>query len=210
MQLKKTIIFHTLIATIALAILASYFSSQQTEKTIIAVITLVSILHYYSTQISIKQAKTKSRETKSKQTANVIFAAYLVAFLLSLFLQQLNLFVSAIGIILIVSGTLAYSRTIMELKEFFSTDIEIKQKHKLITTGAFAIVRNPAYLSSAIFYIGMALAANSLACIAIFLIGFLPWYAWRIMLEEKMLSREFGKEFEKYKKRVPMLLPKLF
>jgi protein-S-isoprenylcysteine O-methyltransferase Ste14 len=71
-------------------------------------------------------------------------------------------------------------------------------------------VRHPAYSGSLLFSFGLVLLANSLIALAIFILFFIPWLAWRIRREEKALAEEFGKQFLDYKERTKLLVPKVF
>lgn len=81
--------------------------------------------------------------------------------------------------------------------------------HELITTGPYAVVRNPIYLGM----FGMLLATglvysrwwNFLAAIVFFLIG----NRIRIRAEEAILRETFGSQFNDYARRVPAFLPRL-
>lgn len=157
-----------------------------------------------------EQLPAKEKETLSRAMTLPVFLAFMLFFFADLYTQNLNLAVSAVGIALTLIGSFYYAKSVRGLGEFFSTNIEIKHWHKLITTGSFGFVRHPLYLCAIAIYAGISLTANSLACAALLVLFFLPWTAWRIRLEEKMLAREFGKEFQEYKKAVPAVIPKLF
>ena len=77
----------------------------------------------------------------------------------------------------------------------------------LQTTGMHSAVRHPLYLGTLIFLAGTTLfwpmQKNILAFIIIFFYTLTG--AW---LEEKKLVKIFGSDYEKYQKKVPMLLPR--
>jgi len=80
-------------------------------------------------------------------------------------------------------------------------------KGKLVTTGAYGIVRNPVY-SSATFFILPAVTLITLTwtycVVSIFLyIGVMIF----IGKEEKQLTMVFGKEYEEYTAKVHRLIP---
>ena len=80
-------------------------------------------------------------------------------------------------------------------------------KGKLVTTGAYGVVRNPIY-SSVTFFILPAVAFLTLTWVYLVVSFFL--YAGVIMFigtEEKQLTNAFGKEYEAYMARVDRLVP---
>src|SRR5215204_778655 len=68
---------------------------------------------------------------------------------------------------------------------------------RLTTAGPFGYSRNPAYLSLAMIYAGIAVLRNSLWAIL-----FLPLVLYVIGREERYLERTFGEEYLAYRRRV--------
>jgi len=82
-----------------------------------------------------------------------------------------------------------------------------RAESKLITGGIYARTRNPLYLAVTILLLGwcVALRLTPLAFLTvIFFIHFLFVAKW----EEKELQSRFGREYENYTKRVPLLVPR--
>jgi len=85
---------------------------------------------------------------------------------------------------------------------------ETHRTEKIVTTGVYSIVRHPQYLGGLLAHLGISLLLSalysllftSLMLVLIYLIS---------KKEEQELIREFGKEYERYKKKVPMLIPRL-
>ncbi|WP_430734999.1 methyltransferase family protein [Halodesulfovibrio aestuarii] len=71
---------------------------------------------------------------------------------------------------------------------------------KLISFGIYTITRNPMYLGSVIFFVGLALVFSSLwlAGSAVMIWCYLQWYV--IPKEEAYMLRKFGDEYALYKK----------
>jgi protein-S-isoprenylcysteine O-methyltransferase Ste14 len=91
------------------------------------------------------------------------------------------------------------------------TTLRVAETHrtdKIVTTGVYSIVRHPQYLGGLLAHVGISfllsawysLLSTPLMVVLIFLIS---------KKEEEELIREFGKEYEDYKKKVPMLIPRL-
>ena len=83
-----------------------------------------------------------------------------------------------------------------------------RAESKLVTDGLYARTRNPLYLAATILLLGwcVALRLTPLAFLSvIFFVHFLFVAKW----EEKELQARFGQEYEDYRKRVPLLVPRL-
>ena len=109
-------------------------------------------------------------------------------------------FIKPIGYILLVPGLLLWGSAVIQLMMGFS-------QGKLVTTGAYGVVRNPIY-SSVTFFILPAVALMTLTwvyfAVSVFLyVGVMIF----IGTEEKQLTTAFGKEYEDYLARVDRLIP---
>jgi protein-S-isoprenylcysteine O-methyltransferase Ste14 len=105
-----------------------------------------------------------------------------------------------LGILFIIfSGLLAAKG----LKTVFG---EKREKPRVITTGVFSIVRHPIYLASILFYFGMIMFSVSFLAIVV-LVFIKLFYHYISKYEEKLLITKFGKEYQDYMKKVPMLIP---
>ena len=82
--------------------------------------------------------------------------------------------------------------------------------HELISTGPYAIVRNPIYLAMLGMYVASALAVARLPAAIAGLVVFLAGTAIRIRTEENLLRANFGVVFNDYARRVPAFFPRVF
>jgi protein-S-isoprenylcysteine O-methyltransferase Ste14 len=76
-----------------------------------------------------------------------------------------------------------------------------KQKTKLVTTGLFAVTRNPVYLGLNASLIGVFLLLPSVGFL-VALVFFLITNHYRVIEEEEFLLKTFGNQYEEYKARV--------
>jgi protein-S-isoprenylcysteine O-methyltransferase Ste14 len=85
---------------------------------------------------------------------------------------------------------------------------ETHKTNKIVTTGVYSIVRHPQYLGGLLAHVGISfllsawysLLSTPLMVLLVYIIS---------RKEEKELIREFGKEYEDYTEKVPMLTPRL-
>jgi protein-S-isoprenylcysteine O-methyltransferase Ste14 len=97
---------------------------------------------------------------------------------------------SIVGNILIIVAMWMVYRVFKE-NSYGSATVEITQDQKVISTGPYAIVRNPMYSSAAVYFIGMSLALGSywsLIPAALMILGFV----WRLFDEEKFLAQSLA------------------
>jgi protein-S-isoprenylcysteine O-methyltransferase Ste14 len=109
-------------------------------------------------------------------------------------------FIQPLGYILLAPGLILWGTAVVQLLAGFS-------KGKLVTTGAYGVVRNPIY-SSVTFFILPAVALLTLIWVyfvpSVFLyMGVMIF----IGVEEKQLTEAFGKAYEDYMARVDRLIP---
>jgi len=94
---------------------------------------------------------------------------------------------SPAGDLLILAGMWMVYRVFKE-NSFGSATVEIATDQRVISTGPYAIVRNPMYASAAVYFIGTSLALGSywgLIPSVLTILGLV----WRLFDEEKFLSR---------------------
>ncbi len=85
---------------------------------------------------------------------------------------------------------------------------ETHRPKEVIKTGIYSKIRHPQYFGAILAHIGISFLLSSLYSmlstpIVVFVIYLFSWK------EEKELVREFGKEYEDYKKTVSMLIPRV-
>jgi protein-S-isoprenylcysteine O-methyltransferase Ste14 len=83
---------------------------------------------------------------------------------------------------------------------FTSATIEVAEGQRVIATGPYAIVRHPMYASAVLYLIGTPLALGSYrGLLALALL--LPFLLWRLVDEERLLTRDLP-GYADYQKRV--------
>ena len=92
------------------------------------------------------------------------------------------------------------------VKETTLTTAETHRTKKIVTSGVYSFVRHPQYLGGLLAHIGVSfflsveysLLLTPLVTVLLLLIS---------KKEEEELTREFGSEYEDYKRKVPMFIP---
>jgi protein-S-isoprenylcysteine O-methyltransferase Ste14 len=124
---------------------------------------------------------------------------------------QTRVWVLVIGSLLYFPGMLfaLWGRLALGKNYFVSTGFgaQLFEGHQLVTSGPFAIVRNPMYSGFIVAAIGALLIYSTwmtliFACLS-------PLTSLRARREEVALSAEFGEQWTQYCKRVPAFFPRL-
>ncbi len=115
-----------------------------------------------------------------------------------------NYFFFAIGSFCVIFATAWHIRAKFNIGLLWSDDIEIKEKHPLQTTGAYALARHPMYASLLLWSWGCSFVmANAVTMILVSAL-FLPLMYRRAKAEENLLL-EKNRDYSLYQKNVHML-----
>lgn len=130
----------------------------------------------------------------------------IAAILIHLYLPQIAALpesirsIKSMGYLLLLLGLVLWGTAVIQLLTGFP-------KGKLVTTGAYGVVRNPIY-ASATFFLLPAVALLTLTWV--YLVASVFLYVGVMIFigeEEKQLTKVFGKEYEDYLARVDRLVP---
>ena len=110
-------------------------------------------------------------------------------------------------VVLAVPGLLSF--LIHIVVEGHGTPAPFAAPRRLVTGGWFARVRNPGYLSLLIAIVGEGLVFGSLAVLVYAAAVALIAHLFVVLHEEPSLRRQFGADYERYRREVPRWLPRL-
>lgn len=111
------------------------------------------------------------------------------------------------GIILYSSGLWLFRKTHKELGKNWSITLEIRDKHKLVDSGPYALVRHPMYSSFLLLALGqMLLLPNWIVGLA-GLLGFSALFFFRVGKEERMMLETFGSDYGNYMAKTKRIIP---
>lgn len=112
------------------------------------------------------------------------------------------------GFALVIVGLALLTWAHQTLSASFSGNLEIREQHKLVTTGPYQWVRHPIYSAIFLWSAGLALITAN------WFIGLIPltfalFFILRVPLEEKMMVEAFGNEYRAYMNRTGRVIPRL-
>ena len=87
-------------------------------------------------------------------------------------------------------------------------NIEISPKtENLVVSGPYKNTRNPMLFGTFLIYLAFALYINSITSIVLVIAIFVFMLTVVVKMEEKRLFKDFGNQYEEYRKKVPMFIP---
>jgi protein-S-isoprenylcysteine O-methyltransferase Ste14 len=114
-----------------------------------------------------------------------------------------------VGLALFALGALLGAWAMRTLSGFYTMRLNVTSGQMLVTTGPYAVVRNPGYLGNILALLGTSFALSSLVGIFLTLVAVVG-LAIRIRREERMLLAEFGDRFRAYAQHTHRLVPLIY
>lgn len=108
---------------------------------------------------------------------------------------------------LMVVGLAVRTWAVFTLGRFFTWHVTVQEGQKVIRSGPYRYVRHPSYLGALLAYFFGTTFFHSWASMCLAAIALPAAFFRRIKLEEAVLKRSLGQEYEKYCKEVPALIP---
>ncbi|MHC4934204.1 MAG: methyltransferase family protein, partial [Planctomycetota bacterium] len=113
------------------------------------------------------------------------------------------------GTVLALTGVAIRLQAIRWLGQNFSYVVTVGERHRLVTSGPYRLVRHPAYTGLILYFTGVALTLSDLWMLIIIVGAVAIAVTRRVRREERWLGEEFGAEYEEYRKRTTRFLPHL-
>ena len=106
------------------------------------------------------------------------------------------------GIVVEALGVLIFVMSVLEMKDNWRAGVQKEEKTDLVTTGIYAVSRNPAFLGFELMYLGILLAFFNHFLLIATLFAVLLFHLQIVNVEEDFLIEAFGEEYLTYKKKV--------
>jgi protein-S-isoprenylcysteine O-methyltransferase len=116
---------------------------------------------------------------------------------------------SWIGLAILTVGIGLQGAAMLELRGAYTSRLGVRKGQRLVKTGPYRFVRHPGYLGFILSILGSGLALSSIIGI-LCVVPVTLFLFWRIRYEERMLVKEFGKEYNQYMKETKQLVPFVF
>ena len=157
-----------------------------------------------------KRPKTYLQKIPPNVAAIVFIATILAIFNLGVFSDEIktgNFEIRVVGLLLFVLFSWAQVFSFKSLGEFYSQDILIFKKHKLITEGPYSFMRHPQYVSQLLSDLGAGFALMGYIVIPLVVLIQIPLFILRAKAEDKLLQSHFKESYTDYKKKSGFFIP---
>jgi protein-S-isoprenylcysteine O-methyltransferase Ste14 len=112
-----------------------------------------------------------------------------------------------VGCLVLLLGITIRLAAFATLRKQFTETVSILEKHELVDTGIYGIIRHPAYLGHLMSLLGIGLILGNWVSLAILVVLPLAGILYRIHVEERALLSHFGPAYQEYAGRTKRLLP---
>lgn len=137
----------------------------------------------------------------------MVFYASPLEYIFRIKILPQSIWLQIVGLILIAASMLLFGWARTTLRGLYSGRVRVKADHTLVQHGPYRIVRHPAYAAYIIMSLGIAIGYSSLIGLLAVPILLLPALIYRINVEEKILSAEFGDQYNRYIQNTKRLIP---
>jgi protein-S-isoprenylcysteine O-methyltransferase Ste14 len=166
----------------------------------------------------IRRARIESRQSGSKDRGSVkvmtaaMSTALVLAFPLAFvdawaFSQSRHSEIFALGILVIVLGSLLRRYCWRTLGEYFTGDVQARAGQPVIRTGPYKLVRHPSYTGGILMNVGVGLALCSWLSVALLTVTALGTYVYRVRIEEHALLETLGEPYRDYMRECRRFIP---
>jgi protein-S-isoprenylcysteine O-methyltransferase Ste14 len=115
-----------------------------------------------------------------------------------------------VGLSVILLGMILRFVSIVQLGRLFTVVVTIRKDHRIKKDGLYSILRHPSYAGSLLSFLGFGLSLNNWLGLAISFIPVFAVFIYRMNVEEKMLTEQFGEEYTEYMKHTSRIIPWIY
>ena len=112
-----------------------------------------------------------------------------------------------IGVIILVIGMIFRFVAIIQLGRFFTVNVTIRTGHQLVQSGLYKYLRHPSYSGSLLSFLGFGISLNNWLSLAIVILPTFFAFIYRMKIEEKVLTEQFGKQYQDYINSTKRIIP---
>jgi protein-S-isoprenylcysteine O-methyltransferase Ste14 len=111
------------------------------------------------------------------------------------------------GVVLGLASLGFWTWTHVALGPLWSAQLQLREGHRLVTSGPYARIRHPMYTAIFGWMAGLALVSANWALV-VGVAGTIAFWAARVPREEQMMLEQFGDEYREYMKRTGRYFPR--
>ncbi len=197
-----------------------FFGSERgiMDAKIVIIITVSYLYGFFEVFLNLRQRnKNRATATSDKGSLWLLYGLITVGYALSFAIGATktgriypwNTFF-AIGMTLFAIGFMVRIYSILTLKQYFTYSVAKVENHKIIDTGLYSFIRHPGYLGQLIIFVGISISISNWLSIVLMMIPVTVGYLYRIKVEEKFMTDQFGEDYQKYQERTKKIIPMLY
>lgn len=111
------------------------------------------------------------------------------------------------GMAIIVAASLLRRHCFKQLGDSFTGNVRASADQKVVTTGAYSILRHPSYTAGILMNVGIGVALGSWASTLLLGVAGFATYAYRIRVEERTLADVIGEPYREFMRTRKRLIP---
>jgi hypothetical protein len=157
------------------------------------------------------------KQAADKNSLLIIWSQIIVSIIISIFVSANTDFsiadenwFSLFGLAIMLFGIGFRLLAIKQLGHFFTVDVTIRENHQLLQTGFYKYLRHPSYTGSLLTFLGFGITLNNWLSLVIAFLPTVITMLYRIRIEEKVLTEEFGKSYLVYCSKTKRLIPFMY
>ncbi len=179
----------------------------------------LSIIFFFSEFILMlsKRSKKKGKKYRDDKKSLLIFWVTIpFSLILGFFTayygkwEAVNQLLAVIGGFFVLGGMCIRWIAILQLRHAFTVDVSVSTEQRLKTDGLYKYIRHPSYSGLLFICFGLGMGMNSIISLIVTVLPVFAAVLYRIHIEEKILTKAFGRQYEDYKERTDKLLPKVY
>lgn len=114
------------------------------------------------------------------------------------------------GLAVLVAGSLLRRHCWRMLGASFTGDVQAHTDQRVVTAGAYALLRHPSYTAGILMNTGLGLALGSWGSAVLLLAASVAVYQYRIVVEERALLAQIGEPYRDFMRTRKRLVPYIY
>lgn len=124
--------------------------------------------------------------------------------------RSLDLAVFLAGVALVTAGSLLRRHCWRLLGASFTGDVRARAGQRIVTSGAYTLLRHPSYTAGILMNAGVGLALGGWASAALLVASSVAVYLYRMGVEERALLEAVGEPYREFMRTRKRLIPYLY
>ncbi len=162
--------------------------------------------------IIFRSGQSATRVRRDRGSLLIIYGSIFISITIAFYFAQSRVWILPdwafyLGTVMMLLGIFVREWAVVTLRRYFSYSVRVRKDHKVVQNGPYRVVRHPAYTGTMLTIIGIGFALRTWAGVLVLAVLFTLAFAYRVKVEEKLLTGELGDDYLQYMKRTKRLIP---